>query len=67
MNIDAKIHYNILANRIQEHIENNHSTQSSTLHPRDAKMVPYLEIYQSNTLHKKLSKKKETHDHFIRC
>ena len=41
--------------------QNNHSPWSSSLHPRDAGIVQYMQMHQCNTLYKKIKgKKKET-------
>jgi len=51
MNIDAKILNKILANRIQQHILKDHTSQPSGLYPRDARILQYSQINQCDKLH----------------
>jgi hypothetical protein len=57
MNTDAK--YSIKFSQTEsKNTSNDHSLQSSKLHPRNAGMVQYTELYQCNPLHK-ISKRKK--------
>jgi hypothetical protein len=38
--------------------EKEHSPQSSSLHPSDAGVVPYMKIYQRNPLYKQTQRRK---------
>jgi hypothetical protein len=65
MNINAKILNNILANRILEHIKTIIHTDPSRFYSRDAGMVLYREVHQSNPLYKQTQRLKP-HDHLLR-
>jgi hypothetical protein len=39
--------------------QNDHSPQSSRLHPRDARMVQYMEFHELNPLYKQIQRRKK--------
>ena len=49
MNIDAKLLYKILADRVQQHIKKDYTSLPSRLYPRYARILLYLQINQCDT------------------